>query len=266
MNKLFKSYKVGKKPVKKYKARKPAAKAITQIVTRVLDKKIETKTIQYYTSKYLSDYYMGAYGGVANTMTVLSLSPNDFSLPIGQATGQAGRIGNKIQTKKLMFRGMFHTRRTSTDLAPCAPQLVKMWILYQKGTAYGDIDPTLPGFFQQGFTSMPPTGSVTDDFFRVNRDKYNVFATRTFKVAPQVQPMTDPVLFPNNDFKYSQSFAIDCTNYCIKNMVYNDANTQPNVRGLYCIVESIAADNTIGNNSQFPTQMHYELSYDYHDA
>jgi hypothetical protein len=265
MNKLFKSYKV-KKPVKKYKPRKPAAKAITKIVTRVLDKKIETKTLQYYTSTYLSDYFTGAYGGVGGTMTVIELSPNDFSLPIGQGAGQAGRIGNKIQTKKLMFRGMFHTRTTSPTLAPCAPQLVKMWILYQKGTAFGDVDPTVPGFFQAGSTSISPSGSVTDDFFRVNRDKYNVFTTRTFKVAPQVQPMVDPVLFPNNDYKFTQSFAIDCTNYCIKNQVYNDVNTQPNVRGLYCIVESIAADDTVGNNSQFPTRMHYELSYDYQDA
>ncbi|WP_445779372.1 hypothetical protein, partial [Shewanella sp.] len=48
-----------------------------------LERTRETKCLQFYSgSTPLSAYNVGAYGGVANTLTVIPLGPNSLNLPI----------------------------------------------------------------------------------------------------------------------------------------------------------------------------------------
>lgn len=73
-----------------------------------LERSRETKCIQdYEAGTPISSYGGGAYGGAANTMTVVPLNPNALNLAIAQGSGQANRIGNKIETVKATLKLMF---------------------------------------------------------------------------------------------------------------------------------------------------------------
>jgi len=250
-------------------------------VKAVLARNVETKSIQYYQDNVpVSDYNSGAYLGSASTMFVGVLTPDSFLTPIALGPSSSQRIGNKITISKVTLRGMITPRTyqtTGTEESPVnnapEPFLFKMWIGYQKATAYNEPDSGFPGFFQEGGTSGNPTGTLMDTFRKINTDKYTIVATRTFKVGPQSITLSQntPVVannqnYANNDFKFCQRFSFDVTKHCVKTVRYNDTNNQPNTRGLFWWVEAI---NTTGVNfvaGRFPAEMSYEVDIQYKDA
>lgn len=272
----------GKKVYKRV-AKRPYKRPATfaKKVKAVLARNVETKSIQFYQDNIpVSDYPTGAYLGTASTMFVGVLTPDSFLTPIALGTSSSQRIGNKITLSKVTLRGMITPRTyqsTNTEESPYnnapEPFLFKMWIGYQKATAYNEPDSGFAGFFQEGGTSATPTGTLMDTFRKINTDKYTIVATRTFKVGPQsiITSQNTPVNannqnYANNDFKFCQRFSFDVTKHCVKTVKYNDTNNQPNTRGLFWWVEAI---NTTGTNfvaGRFPAEMNYEVDIQYKDA
>jgi len=280
---------------KRAAAKKPTAKRVYKRVSRrpykrpasfnkkvmsVIKRTAESKNIQFFQDNIpVSDYPTGAYLGSSNTMLTLPLTPDAFITPISLGTSSQQRIGNKIMLSKVTLRGMITPRdliANNSDQVPInnepMPFLFKMWIGYQKDTAFNEVTAALPSFFQEGSTSAAPTGTLMDTFRKVNTDKYHIVKTRTFKVGPQAiltsqatANNTNNQQYGNNDFKFCQQFSFDVTKYCVKVLKYNDTNNQPNARGLYWWMEAINPTGTNFTSGRFPAELNYEINIEYKD-
>lgn len=263
---------------KKRGYRRPRASSMPNIMSklRVLERTRETKCIQDYSaSTPIACYQQGAFGGSANTLTVIQLNPNALTLPISQGSGQANRVGNKIETRKATIKMMFTPLiyDVVTNKTP-NPQIVKIWGLWFKQGDYSGAPPAnLAHFFQSGNTSIVPQGNLLDDFLTVNKQAYTVAFTRTVKVGnAKVTTSSNSSFnnqnqtFANNDFKLSAKVVIDYTKHLIKMQKFNDTDTEPSVRQLFLVVESISATNDINATSGWPVDMVYEIDYRFQDA
>lgn len=249
-------------------------------VLSVIKKTAETKSIQFFQDNIpVSDYSTGAWLGSPNEMLTLPLTPDQYITPISQGNSAQQRVGNKIMLSKVTLRGMitprtYQTTNTSESPSNNAPEpfLFKLWIGYQKDTAYNEVSASLPNFFQEGLTSAAPSGTLMDTFRKVNTDKYRIVKTRVFKVGPQsiVTTQNGTVSlnnqnYANNDFKFNQQFSFDVTKYCVKVLKYNDTNNQPNARGLYWWVEALDPTGISFTAGRFPASLSYELNIEYKD-
>jgi hypothetical protein len=263
--------KIAKKVVRKGKAKaKTTIPKMIMSKIKQLERTRETKCLQFYSgSTPLSAYNIGAYGGVANTMTVIPLGPNSLTLPIPQGAGQGQRVGNIIETTKASIRMMFFPAFYNVENNPSPiPQIVKIWGLWYKLGDYTGAPPaSLEDMFQSGNTSIDPTGVLLDDFLTVNKDAYTVAFTRTFKVGNQSMTGNTNAsngIYLNNDFKMNAKCTIDYTKHLIKQQKFNDTNTEPSNRQLYLVVESLNPAGGAGIG--YPTIMTYEIDYRYKDA
>jgi hypothetical protein len=243
---------------------------------RTLERTRETKCIQTYSaSTPITCYQQGAYGGAANTLTVIQLGPNALTLPISQGSGQANRVGNKIETKKATIKMMFTpiAYNSVTNKTP-NPQIVKIWGLWFKQGDYSGAPPAnMAHFFQSGNTSIVPQGNLLDDFLTVNKQAYSVAFTRTVKVGnAKISTSSNSNFnnqnqaFANNDFKLSAKIVVDYTKHLIKMQKFNDTDTEPSIRQLFLVVESISATNDVNATSGHPVDMVYEIDYRFQDA
>lgn len=275
-----KTYRPRRKPVANRKKRggrnaRPSQMSSVLSKLRVLERTRETKCIQFYSaSTPISSYPIGAFGGAANTLTVIPLNPNSLTLPISQGTGQRNRVGNKIETRKATIKMMFVPAvYDATNNRKPQPQVVKIWGLWFKQGEYSGAPPaSFAHMFQSGNTSIVPQGNLLDDFLTVNKQSYSVAFTRTFKVGHSSVVTSDGPTnvennqaFANNDFKMSARATIDYTKHLIKMQKFNDTDTEPSIRQLFLVVESIGANNDI-QTSGYPVEMVYEIDYRFQDA
>jgi hypothetical protein len=244
---------------------------------RVLERTRETKCIQFYSgSNPVSCYQQGAYGGAPNTLLVIPLNPNALTLPIAQGIGQANRIGNKIETKKATIKMMFCPAQYDAVLNKLpSPQIIKIWGLwFKQGDYSGAPPPNMAHFFQSGNTSIVPQGNLLDDFLAINKQAYSIAFSRTVKVGNAAMTGTTSSgtyvsanqQFQNNDFKLNAKIVIDYTKHLIKMQKFNDSDTEPSVRQLFLVVESISATNDILPTSGWASEMVYEIDYRFQDA
>lgn len=261
------------------RARKSYSKkrAVSSIAKQVVSRMAETKIANAYVASLpISNYVVGAYGVSTYSFQVIQLTPNALTLPITQGSGQQNRVGNKIVTKGLNFRGMVFARPYTTVAPACTdprPYLVKMWILWDKSAATGNVQPYGLNFFQSGSTTASPTGTNLDTFLQVNKDRYSVVASKLFKVGLSgysggTTGMSTPASYAywhNNDFKYANYFNFNLTKHCIKNMIFNDTSNDPTVRGLYCICEAVSTAGENMASLNYPVALTYEVNYSFTD-
>lgn len=194
------------------------------------------------------------------------------SYTIAQGAGQGDRIGNKIRTKKLVMKYIFNPAAYNavTNSAP-APMDIRMFWLYDK-----DGSETLPSqldftkFFQVGDASASPQSYIADMMLDVNRDLFQVYAERRYKLGYQqvsaAGVLANNEYYANNDYQYNVMDEIDLTPYTSRVFTFNDNNNSPNTKGLYCVVLCAAASGAILSTTQLPVNLFYTLQYKYTDA
>jgi hypothetical protein len=244
---------------------------------RTLERTRETKCIQAYSGVTpISSYAIGAFGGAPSTLTIIPLSPNNLTLPISQGTGQANRIGNKIETKKATIKMMFVPAvYSSTENNKPQPQVVKVWGLWFKQGDYSGAPPAnMAHFFQSGNTSITPQSNLLDDFLAINKQAYSIAFSRTLKIGNAITTATASSAtaannqgYSNNDFKLCGKATIDYTKHLIKMQKFNDTDNEPSNRQLFLVVEAVCANNDVNSiSSGHPVEMVYEIDYRFQDA
>jgi len=184
---------------------------------------------------------------------------------IGQGTGQGDRIGNRISPNKFIFHGFMNYNNSLTlPLNNLQPMVVKMFIFRMKNTVSAP-NPDMTKFFQYGNTSQAPTGYIQDMKNKVNSDDINLYATRTFKLAPSAMSATAS----NNDFKLTQAFKVDLTKY-VKKVIYDDTtatikNHQIFVSFLFGRNDCQALAKDANNEYSVPIQIGYTIEASYKD-
>lgn len=264
---------VGKKKVTKAKRSKKTYTNVKRLVRREIARNIEDKTIQYYNTG--ANILPSSSAGF--NATIIPISPFSSYLQINQGTNQQSRIGNRIKVKSLRFRGTIYPLPFDASTNPTPyPMHIKMWLFYDRqtpNTAPGAVGTT---FLQEGSTSRGLFNDLVDLHAMVNTDRYKIFHTRAYKLGfAQNQwnatggdiAATDIFQYgTTNDFKYNAEFNIDCTKYVPKNIIYNDNDSQPTSRGLYCMITALNANGDPIPASVIPAQYQYMLSIKYEDA
>jgi len=238
---------------------------LAKTVRRIVADQAEKKSDQF----TLDGKYLYAYNSAAWAASIFPVTPFGASLQINQGVGDGNRVGNRIKLSKLRFKGMIvPTGYNATSNPSPEPQLVKMWLVYDKQ------NPTvipLPGtdFLQAGGSANALTGTATDVFARVNSDRWVVKMEKTFKLGFAAYNGTGTSAafqsLTNNDFRLCQEFDFDILPYVAKTVVYDDNSSLPETRGLFCVIEVV---NIFGNSNPaaaIKAEMHYQLDMEYTD-
>ena len=74
---------------------------IKRLIRAEISRNIENKNTQFYGQ----DYQLIPSSASALVNNVIQLTPGPATLPINQGVGNAARIGNRIKTKRMTFKG-----------------------------------------------------------------------------------------------------------------------------------------------------------------
>jgi len=178
-------------PVKKFVKQK-----LNMLSRRVIHRYSENKTPAVVTALDTQLVSMGSatWGTLINLASIFQIS---------QGTGAGNRIGNSLKPIKWSWRGFIHNTGNTQ-----IPVVVKMFI-FKSTQGYQSPDtisanPT--DFFQNGSGSIAPAATYTDLIRDINKDRYTLYTTRTFKCAPA---SVSSSLATNNDFKSVNMFKIN---------------------------------------------------------
>lgn len=267
-----KSFRKGTKRTYKRKSYAKKTPALKKIIRREIARNVENKTIQMFDfGRVLRQDNDGNF----DSTNVFPLGPDPGSILINQGTGQGGRIGNRIRTKKLTLKGVFTPMPYDQFYnASPQPQQVKIVIFYDKTDANAMPAPaTAADFFQNGNSARGFNGDITDMVMPVNADRYRVLLTKRFKLGWSQQPTgssgSNPNMgqYSNNDYKMSCEFSLDLTKHYPKDVRFPDNSSLPTSRGLYCMVLVAPGDGAIaGGSISRCVNMQYCQDYHYEDA
>lgn len=244
-----------KKPSNK-KSFKSSAKSSANFekkVLAVIDKKVEVKHVQPSTFLDTNIY------NILNNPTGQCVSLMPF---IGQGDGQGARVGNSVDTRKVMLH--MNARVHQIDAAGLAdpPKYIDIYIFkFKKSNVHTALE--LANFLQWGNTSQPYDSLLRHESggLQINRDKY-VLKKHIRRLL--WNPKATNVYQGARDLQQALSIKMDITKYYKKRLLFDDevSNTITN-DNLYitCVYtnqnrEVYANATSVG---QFDTTMMYSF-------
>jgi len=254
----------------KKRGRPPVSvKGIKRIVKATIARSLENKNRQYYNTGITIP---PANSTLAFDSGIIPLSPRASFIQVDQGTGNGGRIGNTITTKRVHFKGTLTPQPYDVTVNPFpCPVQVKLFIFYDKRDPTNIPTPALNAdFFQFNNSTQGFTNDLVDLWAPINNDCYRVLYSRCFKLGYSNNSGTGISAgnqsHTNNDFHLNCNFSINITKYLIKNVKYNDNNSIPTTRGLYAMFLPCLSDGTVTISTRRYAQLSFMIDYDYEDA
>jgi len=259
-----------KRPVRyvpKGKSRK-ANVQMRNIAKQIFNRMTETKIARYNASDSLR-YYADANWSTPN---VFPVTPNALYLNIAQGSGQNNRVGNVIRPVKVSLKGVLRPLEynATTNPGPC-PHKVVLYLLQDK-TNPDPLPTTLPEFYQAGATDIVPSGSIADEQYLENTDRWKIMMKKEWKLGFAASVGTGGSAgyqqFTNNDYHLSVTYDIDITKCVSTKFTYDDAtNTPTSTKGyVYAVWMIYRLDGTQGVSPQRPIDNNCSLYMTYKDA
>lgn len=149
---------------------------------------------------------------------------------IGQGTGQGDRIGNRVHMKYLGFKGYLYA--INNTLTGGNPTNVTMYIGRLKAGVSTPTTSSLSQFLQLGNTTIAPTDDNRAALYEINRDLWNVYYRKTFKIGGATSTSSNAIP-ANNDYHVMRKFNINLTKWIPKTINYTDGNNIATNCGLY---------------------------------
>lgn len=236
-------------------------------IKRIINTKAELKHAAPLVRNNVAIRGYGLWGGPSQ-LTCEDLN-TVFTIPQGTADGQ--RLGDKIRVKSMNVRGYVNLDSSKADDATFKknPMYVKMFIGRRCDTL---LDPnTITGGFSRFLASGPvssaPQNLPSDMYRYVNKELYQIMATRVFKIgssAPSNVP-NDSAQW-NNDFKFSKNFSVSLSKH-INTVKYTDGGIIPTNTAFYmwflvCFANGSTPDPLTNNT---PLECHYDVNLTYYD-
>lgn len=281
----FKRY--GKRRVMRRKGRRPAARKYAK---RVFRKRVRRAVVRLAETKKITTQFEKQPLCLSNQSQ--SLAHNVFTLTPGGATngyaiaqgvGNSARIGNRVTTKRCVFKFFLNCRAYDSvfNLQPM-PTHVKMFFFKSKLDPTFDLNITqLVGsagssakFFEYSNGTTGLIGTVSDLTHVISTDSFTYCTSRTYKlgyaydggsnagIAGGAQPAQ---YFANNDFKLSAKGSVNVTKWMPKTVKWNDAG-EVNTTWMFCLVQIVAADGRTLDSYQKPVNMMCETQFTYVDV
>lgn len=245
---------------KKMKSVPKVSLSTKKYVKKMLHKNIENKVAPYIT------YNDTVITPITNTVSWGTLINLSAVWTLSQGTGEGNRLGNKVTPVKWAIRGYINNTGQN-----CIPGVVKMFIFKLKGSydnpnlGAGPVD-----FFQNGNSSTGPTNNQHDMLREINTNKFQVYATKSFKIGSAAAVIGTAPIASNNDFKCLREFRINVLKYQKpSHLIYDDAGTNVPVNtGLYICFAFAPYDGstkTSFSGGDMP-QITYDIMAQYEDA
>lgn len=258
-----------RKSAKRRSYKRSKRPAIKKLIRREIARAVETKSRQYGSVSH--NIYSANDAGTLDA-SMIPLGPTAGYLQIDQGVGNGARVGDRIKTKRLTFKGTITPAvyNAVTNNIPM-PMAIKLWIFYDKTDPTNNPIPATNGdFFQFNNTNQGFANDLVDLWKPVNAERYRVLTTRIYKLGNSIsagsgaQPTYQN--FANNDFKYNVNFNINCTPYYPKNVKFDNTFADPTSRGLFALFQVCYANGNPVGAGQVLANMSYMLDYKYEDA
>lgn len=249
-----------------YKRRAAPNQRIKRVVNQILSRNLEVKLREYSTSVNLVPYAVSA----LYTNTIHPMSPYPSYAQIDQGTGQSGRIGNTIHTKRLILRGICNPLGYHATINPSPRPIIVKLVFCTSRDNRTVLDQTVANFFQNNNSTQAPSGNTFDMIRTFNTDGWIIHKVIQFKLGAANNNGTGgngtEQYFSNNDFKYSHQFTVDLTKYYSKIVKFEDGTGYPTCPLIQCVPIVTAANGTTYGAAEIPAVFNYNLTYTYTDA
>jgi len=247
----------------------PKRRMIKKVVNQVLSKRAEKKIAN---KVDLDRALLGVSPAVNfDTNNIIPLGCQTGGHNIPQGVGQSQRIGNKLRITKATIKGTIVANQYNATTNPSpVPMVAKMVFFYAKTDPNTQPTPAFSNdFYDFNNTVNGFRNDLVDQWAAINKEKYRVLGTRTFKLGFSTLERTAAGVsgttnYANNDFKYNASFNVDYTKWIPKTQVFRDNNIDSSTRQLYLmwIISSATggniADGTVPAGCQYSMDMQYE--------
>lgn len=247
---------------KSKKAKKGSKVATLKMVKRMIDRTEEKKKAVYY-STLANGNSWGAGTGVQLPVTPYPT----LGMVIAQGDGQADRSGNKIRTKKVLFKlNLFPYQYDVTNNPFPIPQDIRIVISSQRNNH--TIAPIASNMFDTGDGFSGPTGAITDLTLPLNSASQVIYMDKIVKLAPAVGGTGTQAIFgnlTNNDYKFNQLLEFDCTKFCPAQVEWNDTSTTPTSKSVFVTIIPCNATGSASTNNFVYTYTN-SIEYIYTDA
>lgn len=245
---------------------------VKQYVKKALLKQEERKVANYQGNLFVQPYNTIVGGTGWYNESVFPVAPYGGLMNISQGSGQGDRIGNKIKTRKCIMDYIIspssYNATTNTN-----PEPIDIRLLFVKARDDSDALPSatdLTHLFQNGDSSVAPSGILTDMISQVNNDLFILKAQRKHKLGYSVSNGTGYTVttsgYSNNDYSLNIISSIDVTKMLPATLHYNDAANYPNDPLLYCVMLAARSGGGAAATSQQYASFWYSLRYEYVDA
>lgn len=253
---------------KKIHVKKPVVSlAVKKYVKKELHKELENKSVFFEITSFVGSWV----GDI--TMKMTPLTPYTGYMQIPQGVGEGNRIGNTIRTRKVMLRYVItpnqYNLTTNNKPLPCDFQLFLGNVKQYKGVLPTASD--VGYLFNNGNSSVAPTGYLTDLISPIDKDHWSIFKTWTHKVGNSIYNSSNGLnpnseYFANNDYKFNIIRKMDITKYYPKVIKFDDSLYSSECNGLFFFYQAIAANGDVIVNGQYPMLMNYSVIFEYEDA
>lgn len=247
--------------------RRRATKTTKKMVRRTIVNMAETKSMQQYV--YATTPPPTTDAGFDASIRVVG--PSGGTLPISQGTGQANRVGNKIQTQSCTLKGaLLPLPYNATTNPNPRPMVVTMFFFLDRRSPNTIPTPQASAdFYQNGNGAGTFDTELVDGLAPVNTDCYRIFMKRTFRVGCASYAGTGNLPaqqnYSNNDFPMLVRFKLNVTKHLPKTYKFADNNTSPTNRRLYWMCLVNWADGNAMSATTRPLEMQFIQDYRWKD-
>lgn len=204
---------------------------------------------------------------------IIQVGPNNNAtepLLIAQGVGVNSRIGNKIKTKYMMLKGtLTPLPYDGTTNAQPQPVQVRLVLFYDKQNPSGEPQPST-NFFQYAGANQGFLNDLTDLWRPVNKDRYRILASRSFKLGyaenTALGALNTYANMANNDFKMNQNFRVNLTKMYPKIVKFDENNGDPTTRSLWMMFYYVSATGGAIPANQALVNVQWMVDYKYEDA
>lgn len=256
----------GRKPAKRV-YRKRGAKKATK-------KPIVSRAVKQYVRKYVharSENKVLISSNVNQSLNTAGSGSNPVSInlcpTVAQGTTHVTRIGNEIKLVKAFIRGYVNLLPYNALTNPLStPVMVKLWICSNKKiqstnfTSIGSGD-----FFEDNANTANFVGNLKDMMLSVNKENWNVYATKTFELGATYSSSSGPV-GTNSYFDNSKMiipFYFNFGKHLKTTLKYNDSDTNPTNRNMFLLLQAVYADGS--TSAVTPAEYHYHIRWEFED-
>lgn len=256
--------------------RRPARKVYRR--NRKAKKSVVSKSVKTYVKRAISRHQENkettSFSLNQSILTQATATPTAINLlpTPAQGSGDADRIGNEIEVKKLVVTGfvnMLPYDATNNPTAP-APLLVKMWVVSAKNINTNTFSNTSASssFFQTSNSSTGFQATIRDQLLPVNPDLFTVHRVKTFKIGFGSLSGANLSTVVSTAFDNSpmiKQFTFDCSKYVSK-LKYDEGQTWPTNKNMFLVTTVTRADGSTTSATLAPAEYHWRVQCIYKDA